>query len=716
MATDNRGADLSFNLRRRVPVVLQAEAAECGLACLAMIAGWHGYATDIAGLRRRFDVSLKGATLKHLVDIASQLGFACRPIRLELNELADLRSPCILHWDMNHFVVLVKATHREIHIMDPAFGERRMPLSAASAHFTGVALELDPSTTFRPAEERKSLPLTVLLSGARGLRATAIQVLVLALALETIVLASPFFMQWVVDGAIVSADRDLLLLLASGFGLLLLIQAAVAWARSWVVLYASTHLSLHGASSVFAHLFKLPATWFERRHVGDVVSRFESVSALQRTLTTSFLESLIDGLMAAATLTLMAVYSPALSFVAVACASVYALLRWAAFSPLRHAAEEQIVLGARANSMFIESVRAVIPIKLFNQEHTRRARWMNATVEATNRGVSTERITLLYRTAQSVLSGAEHVLIVYLGALAVMEGGFSVGMLLAFVAYRTTFSSRIAALTDKFVQLKMLALHRERLADILLAPPEGRGDESPGVQPRGSRLEALDVSFRYGAGEPWVLRHVNIRIDPGECVAITGGSGCGKTTLLKILMGLLSPTEGEVRFGGVAIEALGARRYRDRIAAVLQDDQLLAGSIAENIAFFDPHYDHTKIEACTRIAAVDEEISAMPMGYETLVGDMGSSLSGGQKQRILLARALYKRPEVLFLDEATSHLDLRKESLISQSVSALNFTRLIVAHRPHTIAGAQRVIVLEDGTIKQDLRVSTAFAQSFPRV
>jgi ATP-binding cassette subfamily B protein RaxB len=708
-------AGLSFAFKRRVPVVLQGTTTECGLACLAMIAAWHGYRTDIAALRRRFDVSLKGSTLKQLIDIAAQLSFTSRAIRLELDELADLRCPCVLHWDMNHFVVLVKATRGEVHIIDPATGERRLPLSAASAHFTGVALELEPDPEFRPAEHRMKLPLSALWGGNRGIRTTAAQLLMLALALEVVVLASPLFMQWVVDGAILSADRDLLLLLASGFGFLLLIQAAVASARSWVILYASTHLSLRGGAGVFAHLFKLPVTWFERRHVGDVVSRFESVAALQRTLTTSFLESFVDGLMAAAALALMLAYSPELSAIAIACAALYALLRWAAFGPLRSATEEQLVLAARANSVFIETVRAVTPIKLFNHEHTRQARWVNATVEATNRGISTERITLLYKSAQGVLSGIEHVIIVYLGAIAVMEGSFSVGMLLAFVAYRTTFSSRIAALTDKCVQLKMLALHRERLADILLAAPEELAGASRGLQPRGSALEAVNVSFRYSDSEPWVLRNVDVRIEPGECVAVTGGSGCGKTTLLKILMGLLPPTEGEIRFGGIPIPALGARQYRDRIAAVLQDDQLLAGSIAENIAFFDPLSDRTRIEACSRIAAIDDEIAAMPMGYETLVGDMGSSLSGGQKQRILLARALYKRPQVLFLDEATSHLDLRREDLISQSVGSLNFTRVIVAHRPHTIAGAQRVIVLANGTIKQDLRVSTAFAQSYPR-
>lgn len=709
---------LSFTLGRRVPVLLQTEAAECGLACLAMIAGWYGFETDLASLRRRFEVSLKGTNLKQLVDIAAQLHLASRAVRLEPDELADLRVPCILHWDLNHFVVLVKAGRDEIRIIDPARGKRRMPLSAASSHFTGVALELEPNASFLPARERRKLPLTALLGGLGGLgglRTSLLHILFLALALETVVLTSPFFMQWVVDGAIVSADRDLLLLLAFGFGFLMLIQTAISSARSWVILYATTHLSLQGSSSVCAHLLKLPVTWFERRHVGDIVSRFDSVSTLQRTLTTGFIESLIDGLMAAATLALMLVYNATLSCIAIASAALYALLRWGAFGPLRNATEEQLVLAAKANSMFMESVRAVVSIKLFNHEHARQARWMNATVDAANRGIATERIALLYRSAQSMLSGAEHVMVVYLGAIAVMEGGFSVGMLLAFVAYKTTFSNRIAALTDKWVQVRMLGLHRDRLADIVLAPTEQIDLESGGLKPNGVTLEAIGVSFRYGDAEPWVLKDINLRIEAGECMAITGGSGCGKTTLLKILMGLLPPTEGEIRFGGAPIAGRGARPYRDRIAAVLQDDQLLAGSIAENIAFFDAHYDRTRIEACARIAAIEDEIVAMPMGYETLVGDMGSSLSGGQKQRILLARALYKRPDLLFLDEATSHLDVRKESVINESISTLRFTRVIVAHRPHTIASAQRVVVLEGGAIKQDLRVSKAFTQSFPR-
>jgi len=707
---------LSFSLRRRLPVQLQAEAAECGLACLAMIACWHGHETDIAGLRRRFATSAKGTTLRQLIAIAGRLHFTCRPLRLELDELVALRLPCILHWNLNHFVVLTRATEREIRIADPARGERCLSLAEAGRHFTGVALELQPAASFVPRRRQPTLSLAALVAGQRGLRSSLAQVLVLALALETVVLASPFFMQWVVDGAIVSGDRDLLLLLALGFGLLLLIQTAIAGARSLVILHASTHLSLQWNASLFAHLLRLPVAWFERRHVGDIVSRFGSLATLQRTLTTGFIEAFIDGLMAAATLALMLFYSATLSLIAVAAALLYALIRWGAYRPLRSATEEQVVFAARAESMFIESVRAVASIKLFNHEDARQARWMNATVDATNRSTAAERLTIAVRASQSLLAGGEHLLIVCLGASAVIDGFFSVGMLLAFVAYRAVFSSRVGALVDKWIQFRMLDLHRSRLADIALEPREEAAEGLPSRTASGdSTIEAVGVSFRYGDDEPWVLKDVHLRIPAGDCVAITGASGCGKTTLLKILMGLLPPTAGEVRIAGVSVARIGVHEYRRRIAAVLQDDQLMAGSIEANIAFFEPGPDRSRAEACARLAAIHDEIAAMPMGYETLVGDMGSSLSGGQKQRVLLARALYKQPAVLFLDEATSHLDVRRESLINESVRRLPLTRVVVAHRPQTIASADRVVVLEQGAIKQDLRVSTAFAGSCPR-
>jgi ATP-binding cassette subfamily B protein RaxB len=212
------------------------------------------------------------------------------------------------------------------------------------------------------------------------------------------------------------------------------------------------------------------------------------------------------------------------------------------------------------------------------------------------------------------------------------------------------------------------------------------------------------LSFRYADTEAFVLQDCSVKIDHGESVAIVGASGGGKTTLLKLMLGLLSPTDGEVRVGGINIHKLGIQQYRTLVGTVMQDDQLFAGSIADNIAFFDPSVDHTRIEHAAKLAAIHEEIVAMPMQYNTLIGDMGAALSGGQRQRLLLARALYKQPSILFLDEATSALDIRKEKAVNEAVKALNLTRIIIAHRPETIASADRVIVLQNGRVAQDLR------------
>ena len=707
----NRGLNWGFG-GRRMPMIMQTEAAECGLACLGMVASHHGLVTDLAVMRKRFSLSLKGLTAADLVRMAGQLMLAPRALRAELSHLPQLVAPCILHWDLNHFVVLREVKRGVAVIHDPARGVRRMPMTEVSRHFTGIAIELTPQADFVPRVEVQTVSIRQLIGGVSGLKRSLLQIFTLALALEGFMLLAPFYLQWVVDGVLVSADRDLLVTLGIGFGLLVLIQVATSAIRSWAVLHLSATLNLQWLANVFAHLMQLPVAWFEKRHTGDVMSRFGAIQKIQQTLTTSFIEAVLDGLLVIVTLAMMAVYSLTLSAIALSSVAVYAVLRAAFFRPLRDATEESIIFEAKRSSHFLESLRGVQSIKLFNRQEDRQARFMNHVVDAMNATIATHQLDLVLHVLHKLLFGLERVAIVWIGALLVLDRSFSVGMLFAFIAYKEQFVQRVSALIDKWVELRMLRLQGERLADIVLTAPEPQALLASPPSDLPARIELIDVSFAYSDAEAPVLRSLSLVIEPGESVAIVGPSGCGKTTLLKLLLGIHAPQSGEIKIGCVALSKLGLRAWREMIGTVMQDDQLFAGSIADNISFFDAAPDAAWIVQCAQCAAMHEEIQAMPMGYETLIGDMGASISGGQKQRVLLARALYKRPKILFLDEATSALDVDREREVNHAIKQLELTRIIVAHRPETIASAQRVIVLSDGHVAQDFRSVPAASQA----
>jgi ATP-binding cassette, subfamily B, bacterial CvaB/MchF/RaxB len=683
---------LRFGWGKQVHSILQTEAAECGLASLAMIANYHGYQTDLATLRQRFALSLRGATLKQVIDMAQGMKLAARPLRLDLEEMNQLQLPCILHWELNHFVVLKKvhSNNKGIVILDPARGERTIGSGELSKCFTGVALELAPMADFVPKTEKRNIKVTQLLGKVVGLKRSLIQIFALALALEAFAIVSPFLMQWVVDGAIVGADGNLLTLLCVGFLLLKVTQALIGFARSWVALYLTSHLDVQWAGNVFSHLIRLPTTYFERRYLGDVITRFHSVQRIQQILTTNFIESILDGLLGLVMLIIIFIYSFQLSLIVVGALVIQTLLSWISYAPTRRLASEQISLSSRNQSQLFESIRAVQTIKLFCSEEDRRFRYVNGLVEITNRGIGIQRLSLTIGTSAAIVSSLENILVIWLGSIAVIQNQLSVGMLFAFISYKTTFSGRIQSLITKAVEFHMLKIQSELLADIVLAErdsatmPTDLSHNLDSIGPLVPEIEVRNVSFRYSQNEPWILQNINFKLMRNQSLALVGTSGCGKTTLLKLILGLIEPTDGEVLYRGLNIKQLG-REYRKQVGAVMQDDQLLSGSIAENIAFFTQVPDVERIRTCAETAAISEDIDKMAMKYQSLIGDMGSSLSGGQKQRLILARALYKQPSLLCLDEASSHLDVKTEKAVLAAVHGLNLTKIVIAHRPEAI-------------------------------
>lgn len=697
---------LQFGWRKRLTMILQTEAAECGLACLAMIASYHGHEIDLASLRRRYPASLKGTSLSRLIDISGRLGFNSRPLKLELSDLGQLHTPCVMHWDLNHFVVLKEVTSRGVVIHDPARGVRKLNIQEVSQHFTGVALELGPGADFEPIVDRQAVSFRALTGTVRGLGSGMMQILGLALALEVFTLVAPFYLQWVLDQVLVSADHDLMTLLGMGFIAVTIFSSLISAARSWAIVWLGSTLNVQSVVNLFHHLVRLPLDWYEKRHIGDVVSRFGSLQSIQKTFTTQFVDSLLDGLMSLMTLIAMGLYSLWLSLLVAGIFLVYGLARWCIFRPLRQANEEQIVYAARQQSELLESIRGVVPIKLANKQHERTSRYTNASVAATNRDIGIQRLTIAFTLVNQLLFGVGRTALIWMAAALALKSELTVGAMVAFIAYADQFISRSSGLIDKLIDFRMLRLHLERVADIALAAPEKMPERVwDGPEPTAD-IELVNVSFRYAEDEPWLLRNCCLRIEAGVSAAIVGPSGCGKSTLVKLVLGLLAPTEGELRFGGVDIRKLGLEAYREWTSAVMQSDQLFAGSIAENISFFDPNADMRQIIGAALAASIHEDISRMPMGYQSLVGDMGSSLSGGQKQRIILARAFYRQPRLLVLDEATSFLDVERERTVNASIMAMNTTRLIVAHRKETIASADVVFRLENGILVEADAVS----------
>jgi len=694
----NLGRALQFGFGRRLPVIRQAEAAECGIACLAMVLGYYGHQIDLGTFRRRYSISLKGTTLRGLIAIADDVGLATRALRLELKDLSRLHLPCILHWGMNHFVVLERVKHNAVIIHDPARGRRTVPLREVSGEFTGVALELSPTRLFVKKDERNVLRFRDLFRNLTGLGPPLRHIFLLSLGLEMVALLIPIASQIVIDEAIVNADLDLLLVVGVGLALLLLIQLFLGVARTWAIMLAGTTLNLHWNTGLIDHLVRLPLDFFEKRHVGDIVSRFGSLNVIGKSVTTDLLRALLDGLMSIGTLVMLFVYGGWLGCVAVITAALDAATRIVAYHPYYENSEASIVYEAKQQTHFMETVRGMASVKLLGLGDRRRATWLNHLVDTLNARLRLQRLDLVFSQANDLLFGVDRLILLMLGAYMVISGRMTLGMFVAFLGYKDQFASRFGSLMTTGFQVRLLNVQTDRLSDIVMAEPEPRDNARPiisGGQFSGaSDLRAEGLSLRYGDNEPLIFHNLSIQIPAGRCVAITGPSGYGKTSLLKILMGLLRPTEGSIYVDGVDLNTMGAANYRDRIAGVMQDDGLFAGSIAENICSFDESPDISLIRECAARAAILDDILRMPMGFETLVGDMGSTLSGGQKQRVVLARALYRRPAILFLDEATSHLDEPTEAIIVAGLRDLSMTRVIIAHRPATVAHADKIVSL----------------------
>ena len=684
----------------RVPVILQGEISECALASLAMIAAAWGLKADLAAFRAKVAATPRGVNLRTLMNLAAGIGLAARPVRIGLQRLGDLKLPAILHWNMDHFVVLERVKGDVATIVDPARGRLRVPLDSMSAHFTGIAVEFTPTDSFQPGVMRLSRSFRRVWLDDRGLRSSAISMLWLTVLLQITIIAMPFAYRSAIDRAGGRFSDPHLLWIGCGIALMMIVQAGSSWSRGVVVTRLGS-LFVHRVSThIVARLFSLPVAFFQRQMLGDVLSRVRSVDTIRRFVTDQAAPLVIDLVVGIATAALMIAFSPHLAFIVIIGLTIELGVRLVGMRRQRELSEDLLEAEGKELSRLLESMRAIQAIKLAGREAQRFAVWENELVRVLNANTRLNRQRTTIGTITSAAGALEWAAVLAVGVLGVGYAPVTTGVLFGFLAYRGVFRERLSTVMDSIWSLQLVGVHLRRLDDLMLTEAEPQGGGFSQVEGPG-HLQLENISFRYAPTEPLVLDNVSLDIPAGACVAIVGPSGSGKSTLIKLILGIETPQRGRILLDRVPIDEVHRQVWRERFGVVMQDDTLLAGSISENVAFFDPRIDMDKVRAAAGAAAIHDEIEAMPMDYGTLVGDMGVQVSGGQRQRILIARALYREPGIILFDEGTANLDAKSELKISEVLANLAPTRIIVAHRSHLLSVSDIVYEVRDGGVSR---------------
>jgi len=687
-------ADFHFGLSRRgVPIVLQQERAECGLACLAMIAGYFGRTVDVGALRQQFSQSGKGSTLSDLLDVASRLQLIARPVRLAVAEISRLQLPAVLHWRMNHFVVLVSASRRRFLIHDPAIGKRKIDLSELNESFTGVGLEIVTAAAFSPQKADRRPTIAQHIRGFSHFHRYLALMFSLLLATQVLSLVPSIATQIVIDEVVLGQDRTWLLKALGGLAIVMLVATLLDGLRGWISLYTGTRLSADSTVALIDHLFRLPIAFIQRRHLGDLMSKLESISPIRLALTDHGVNAIVQLVVLITTLSIMFVYSPWLTAVSIAGLSVTLTLLMVLLPRSRRLSEQSLIHHAAQNSSLVESLKAYETMQGLGLATIRRLHWQRSFLLATTAQVAQGKLSLFRMVVGGVVGAAEQVSFLAVGVSGILNQEISLGVLFAFVVLRGRFGAAAVSLTDLLQRFAQLKVHVERLADIAQTEPvPGSSTGAVCVNLVGS-LAVSNLQFAYDSNSP-VIQDFHCDIAARSNVVITGPSGCGKTTLLKILSGQVEPGSGQILIDGIEHSLWNKQVLREQCAIVLQNDRLFQGTISENICSFSPAPDLARVRAAAISAEVWADIQNLPMRAETLVGDNGAGLSGGQLQRLALARALYRKPRILFLDEATSHLDVGTERRVLRNLAKLDITIISVAHRPDAIALAGHVIKL----------------------
>ena len=686
--------------RRRVPALTQLSEVECGAACLAMILTYYGRKTSVSEIRERCGVGRDGLSALSLVQAARSYGLRVRAISLQHSDFRFVKLPAIVHWEFNHFLVVERYSPRFVDVVDPASGRRHLPAEEFDAGFTGVVLMLEPSAQFDRQTAASPLTLrTYLVNSLKQAPLILVQILAATLLLELLGLAVPVLTEVVVDRVIPFHMNTILPFLAAGILIVVLSQLVITLLRALLLIYLQARLDTHVMLTSFEHLLSLPLPFFLRHASGDILSRLASNTFVFDLLSNQLLSTILDGSFVIVYLIILFTQSLAFGLLVAAIGLLQVVLLLCSTGPIRALASRELEAQGKAQGYETEALVGIETLKAAGAEQHVFERWSNLFFNQLNISLRLNYLSSVMQTLMSSLSALSPLLLLWFGAIQVLNHTMSMGTMLALNALAAAFLAPLASLVSTGQELQLVRSHFERIADVLAAEPEQEVKCTQQPPRLTGRIKLERISFQYDPNAPKVLRNITVQIEAGQKVAIVGRTGSGKSTLGKLLLGLLIPTEGEIFYDGLPLQSLNYQAVRAQFGVIMQEATIFSGSIRQNIGFSEPTIGMGQIVKAAQAAVLHEEIVQMPMEYETFVSEGGNVLSGGQRQRLALARALAHTPAILLLDEATSSLDVLTERRVECNLNALACTQIIIAHRLSTIRHADVILVLEQGTL-----------------
>lgn len=687
--------------KRRVPEMRQVTAVECGAACLGMVLNYYGYATSISEVQERCGVGRDGLTALELVKSARLYGLRVRAISLDLADFRYVTLPAIVHWEFNHFLIVERWSPTRIDVVDPAQGRRQLTAEEFDEGFTGVAIMLEPGEQFSQKAAQKSLTPWSYMRSLLQMHRIIFQVVGASLLLQLLGLGAPLLTEIIIDRILPGKDPNLLTLLVGGMLILVLMQGITTFLRSSLLIYLQTRSDTNMMLNFFEHLLSLPYRFFQLRLSGDLLARMNSNLAIRDLLTNQLISTLLDGTTVIIYFIILFSLSRFIAGVTLAIGLIQLVILLLTSPVIRKLTQRDLEARGKTQGYMNEILSGIATLKAAGAEQRAFARWENLFFDETNISLRLSYLSSVIGILLTLVSLLSPLLLLWIGAMQVIDGVMTVGTMLALNTLAIQFLSPLGSLAGTVENLQIVRAHFSRVADVIEAQPEQDPLQVQSPHRLKGHIELKHVSFQYNQNAPMILQDINVRIFPGQKIALVGQTGSGKSTLGKLLVGLITPTKGKILFDNIPLDTLNYQEVRSQFGVVLQESFIFSGSVKENIALNNPAMNMPQIVEAARLAAIDEDIEKMPMSYDTLVSEGGSAFSGGQRQRLALARALANHPSLLLLDEATSALDVMTEHTIEQNLRHLPCTQIIIAHRLSTVRNADVILVLDHGRIVQ---------------